>query len=887
MAKGLDSQFAKARSAEARGDFPAAAAIYCEIASHFPGNLRVNRAWGTMKQRIGELLTPQAEQVYAEAMALYEAGRLSEVVERLEHLMVVQSGQPAFQNLLGAALIGMARPKEAEAAFRKAIALDPAVADGYNNLGNALKDQQRTEEACEAYCSAIQRRQDYPEAWNNLGAVLQQLGRLTEALAAFDTSVTLKPAPDTINNRAAVLLAQERFAEAEASFREAASLAPERPQFLCNLGDCLLHQDRVSEAVSHLRRAVELQPDYGEGWNNLGVALRRSGDVSGALAAYEKALALSPNLGSLRTNRATLLQDDGKEDEAALEYLAQLEQAPEDTVSLNNLGAILQGQGQFTHALMLYDRALAIDPDYLDAKVNRGNALRDLGWVKEAEEAMSTALSDNPKVAALWLNLAVARQDLGDVTGALAAYGKALELDPTHSEARMQMLYQRAQTCDWTALDALEGELALIDGGAESAAAFPALGMCDDPAFQYRRSASMAGRWAKLLPEPLAPAEAEPADRRIRIGYFSGDYHDHAIMFLASGLFREHDKSRFEVFAYSSGLVRQGVMRDRLIGDVEHFHDTVEMAERDAFDLARSHRLDIAIDVSGYTKGSRTGLFARRIAPVQINYLGYPGTMAAPFMDYIVVDPVLVPPDERAHVSEKLIVLPGSYQPNDNAREIAAVPTTRADFGLPADGFVFCCFNQPFKITPREFDIWMRLLDAVPGSVLWMRDANDAMRINLCREAEVRGIDAGRLVFADRAPHAEHLERHRHADLFLDTFAYNAHTTMSDALWAGLPAITRLGRQFAARVGASLLVSVGLDEMIAATDADYEALALALARDPVRLAAIRAKLAANLPSAPLFDTQGYTRALEAGYLAALDRHRRGLPPEDFSVAPPA
>ncbi|MBC2666822.1 tetratricopeptide repeat protein [Novosphingobium flavum] len=885
MAKGLDSQFARARAAEARGDFPAAAEIYYAIIARYPANVRAQQAVIAMKQRIADQSGPAVQQTFLDLLSAYNQGRIAEVLEGIEPLVAAHPGQPALHNLMGAALLAARRPIEGEAAFRRAIALEPAIADGYNNLGNALKDQFCFDEACVAYRAAIHRRQDYHEAWNNLGTALQALENYGEALAAYDTALALKgDYADALNNRATALQEMDRLAEAEAGFRRALELDPARPPLFSNLGECLLRQERTAEAAAAFRQAVALDPDYADGWNNLGVALRRSGDAEGSLQAYERAMALAPAMAAVRSNRANMMLDQGKADEASLDYLATLEKNPQDTNALNNLGAILQDQGHFGHALMLFDRALAIDPDFVEAQVNRGNALRDMGWAKEAEEALSAALTGNPKVAALWSNLAVARQDLGQTESAIEAYTKALEIDPAMSEARMQRLYQRAQLCDWSIYRELDAELALIDAGKEECASFPALGMKDDPGFQYRRSAGLAAKWAKVPAEPL-PASEDDTDRRIRIGYFSGDFHDHAIMYLASGLFREHDKSHFEVFCYSSGQVRHGVLRDRLIADVEHFHDTLEMAEQDVFELARGHGLDIAVDVSGFTRGNRTGLFARRVAPVQVNYLGYPGTMAAPFMDYIVVDKVLVPAEEREHVSERLMVMPGAYQPNDNSRVIADSPVTRAEFGLPDNAFVFCCFNQGFKITPREFDIWMRLLGAAEGSVLWLLVGNQTARANLRREAEARGIDPARLVFAEARHHGEHLARHRLADLFLDTFAYNAHTTMSDALWSGLPAVTRLGRQFAARVGASLLTNTGMEELVTTSDADYEALALALARDPARLAALRARLTANLPSAPLFDTVGYARALESGFSAALGRQRRGLPPEDFAVAP--
>lgn len=884
MAKGLDSQFARARMAEGRGDFPEAAEIYNAIIARYPANARAHKALMAMKQRVADLTGPQVQGEFGEILSIYQQGRTAEALERIAPLAAANAGQAALHNLHGAALLSARRPAEAEAAFRRAIALEPVVADGFNNLGNALRDQRRFDEAIEAYRTAINRRQGYVEAWNNLGTALQEEGHKAEALNAYETALTLQPDyPDAINNRATILLAGDRFADAEEDFRKVIAINPDRPQIHSNLGECLLRQERLSEAAEAFRRAVEIDPAYADGWNNLGVALRRLGDAEGSVQAYERAMELAPELASARTNRANSLLDEGKAQEAALQYLAALEKNKDDTTALNNLGVILQKQGHYSHALMLFDRALVLDPAMVDAQVNRGNVLRDMGWTKEAEAALDHAAKDNPKVAALWSNLAVARQDLGRAEEAIEAYSKALEIDPQMSEARMQRLYQRAQLCDWSMLAHLDDELTLIDGGKEQCAAFPALGMRDDPGFQFRRSQKLASMWADLAPEPLPPLDGGE-DRRIRIGYFSGDFHDHAIMYLASGLFREHDRDRFEVFAYSSGQVRHGQLRDRLIAEVEHFHDTFEMAEQDIFEMVRSHQLDIAIDVSGYTRGNRTALFARRIAPVQINWLGYPGTMAAPFMDYIVVDPMLVPAEEREHVSERLLVMPHCYQPNDNTRPIAEAPTTRAEFGLPDDAFVFCCFNQGFKITPREFDIWMRLMNAVEGSVLWLHVTNAMARSNLQREAALRGVDPRRLVFAESRPNPEHLARHAHADLFLDTFAYNAHTTMSDALWAGLPAVTRLGRQFAARVGASLLVNTGMDELIARSDEEYEALALSLARDPARLAALRAKLAANRAQAPLFDTIGYTRALEQACVEVLERHRQGQPPADMAVA---
>jgi predicted O-linked N-acetylglucosamine transferase (SPINDLY family) len=308
------------------------------------------------------------------------------------------------------------------------------------------------------------------------------------------------------------------------------------------------------------------------------------------------------------------------------------------------------------------------------------------------------------------------------------------------------------------------------------------------------------------------------------------------------------------------------------------------MGDGEAAERIRAAGLDVLVDLKGYTQDSRTGILARRPAPLQVAYLGFPGSMGADFIDYMVADEVVVPAAERGHCDERIIYLPGSYQPNDDRRAIAATVPTRAELGLPEDGFVFCSFNASYKLTPHEFDIWMRLLGQVEGSILWLLAGNDATRANLRAEAERRGISGERLVYAGRLPQAEHLARIGQADLFVDTFRVNAHTTMSDALWAGLPAVTLAGRQFAARVGASVLEAAGLPELVARDAGEYEALCLALARDPARLAGYRQHLTENRGSLSLFDTVAYARKFEAGIAAAVERARQGLAPADLRIS---
>ena len=372
--------------------------------------------------------------------------------------------------------------------------------------------------------------------------------------------------------------------------------------------------------------------------------------------------------------------------------------------------------------------------------------------------------------------------------------------------------------------------------------------------------------------------------KRLKIGYFSADLHDHAVHYLIAGLLRDYNNVEFEIFAYSYGRNKFGDLRQRLKENVNHFFDVSDHSDGSIVDLARAHSLDIAIDLTGYTGQTRSVLFQYRLAPIQINYLGYPGSMGAGFMDYIIADPTVIPSSQRQHYSENVIYLPHSYQPNDDQRQIAQTNTTRADFGLPDKAFVFCCFNNNYKISPREFDIWMRILSQTDGSILWLLKSNKCTEGNLRKQAQARGIDPDRLVFADTLPQAEHLARHKHADLFIDTFNYNAHTTGSDALWAGLPVVTKQGDQFAARVAASLLNAVGLPELITHSEEEYEALILTLSTDLNRLKAVTKKLAVNRLSSPLFDTKLYTQHFETGLQKAYSLYFYGKKPEDIFVS---
>jgi predicted O-linked N-acetylglucosamine transferase (SPINDLY family) len=380
----------------------------------------------------------------------------------------------------------------------------------------------------------------------------------------------------------------------------------------------------------------------------------------------------------------------------------------------------------------------------------------------------------------------------------------------------------------------------------------------------------------------LNPIVKRPASQKIRIGYFSADFRNHAVSLLTAELYELHDKNKFEIIAFSFGVDDKGPMRLRLSQAFNQFIDVCDMSDLEIAKLARDLQIDIAVDLGGHTQDSRTGIFSNRAAPIQISYIGYLGTMGAEYYDYLLADETIIPDELQKFYAEKIVYLP-SYQVNDRKRLISDRQFTRQELGLPEHGFVFCCLNNNYKILPATFDGWMRILKIVVGSALWLLEDNEWSRENLKKEAEKQGIAADRLVFAERLPLPEHLARHRQADLFLDTFPCNAGATASDALWTGLPILTRMGRSFASRVAASLLNAIGLPELITNTQEEYEALAIELALNQNKLAEIKLKLANNRLTTPLFDTPLFTKNLETAYIKMMGRYQDDLQPDHISI----
>lgn len=549
----------------------------------------------------------------------------------------------------------------------------------------------------------------------------------------------------------------------------------------------------------------------------------------------------------------------------------------------NNIGVALRASGQVEPAIASYRKALLLRPDYADAHNNLGNALRELGQTEEAIASFRVAIRLEPHHVDALYNLANMAAEAGRCDEAITAYDQVLAVRPDHAATRAHRLHQQSQICDWPAIKADAALIPQLGVVGDAVSPFALLALDDNPErHRLRAEKYVAALFSGPVRATFTPPEQRP--KRLRIGYFSADFHDHATMQLMAGLFEQHDRSRFDIHAYSYGPDRDDAMRRRLRAAVDLFRDVRSLGDKDIAECARADGIDIAVDLKGLTHGARLGIFAHGTAPLQLSYLGYPGPLGAPFIDYLIADRTVIPDSERAYYGEHILYLRHSYQVNDDRRPIDETMTMRAQAGLPATGFVFCCFNASYKIEPAVFDIWMRLLAQVEGSVLWMLAGNPIAIGQLRAEAAKCGVAPERLVFADPLPAAGHLARLRLADLFLDTFSCNAHTTASDALWAGLPLLTLPGRSFAARVGASLLGAIGLPEMIASSREDYEELALSLARDPARLRNIRTRLAANRRKRPLFRTDLTTAQIERAYEAIHARWRAGTPLGDIDIA---
>jgi predicted O-linked N-acetylglucosamine transferase (SPINDLY family) len=717
---------------------------------------------------------------------------------------------------------------------------------------------QRDLMGADAACQTLLRDEpDYAEAHHLRGMLLWSMGRRHEAVESFERVLRLRPGEvQTLSKRGHVLLELARYGEALADFEQLQAIAPMSLHILNGRGIALRRLGRLEEALECFQTALRQDPHSPEALTNQGAVLLQLHRPEAALASLDRAVAIRPDF----------------------------------RLALGNRGSVLLELGRAPEALACFDACLASVPHDADVLCNRGNALRILRRHEEAVLAYERALILKPHLSEALMNLGVVLGDLQRHEQAAQAFRRLRASGAEFDYSAGSLLFAEMSCADWSGWSAARERL--CEAALQSRrVVFPF------PMLSFTHSAQQQRACAQLYVADRCASEGltlyageHYAHERIRVAYLSADFREHAVAHVAAGVFEQHDRGRFETIALAlQAHPHPSRMRERLRAAFAQFYDVSALSDREAAQLLRRLEVDIAVDLTGHTTGGRPGILAFRPAPIQVNYLGFPGTLGAPYIDYLIADPIVIPAHEEPAYLERIVRLPHCYLPND-ARPAAAPanPPTRSANALPEHGVVFCAFNNTYKINPDLFSVWMRLLQRTPESVLWLRAAEPLVTVNLRREALAWGIAPERLVFA---PYLEDLEQHlaRYAlvDLFLDTLPYNAHATANDALRAGVPVITCRGSTFAGRVAASQLTALGVPELITESLPEYEALAARLASDPQARVQLRAKILAHQSTHPLFNTSLYRQHLESAFLTMHQRHQQRLPPQGFEVAPNA
>ncbi len=680
---------------------------------------------------------------------------------------------------------------------------------------------------------------------------------------------------DALHALAVIYASQGEHNLAISFYSKALELNSSDPYLLSNYGSSFLELNQNSKALELLKKAVDLEPHFYEFLYNLANCYCALGVPLTAVSLYKKVIELQPTHHQSFNNLGKALFDLNQFDDAATYFYKALEFFSDSPNYLMNYGNTLNKLNQFYKALFYFDKAIALNPDMSDVWLNRGISFLGIGLIENAIENFDRAIALNPYYVKALLNKASALQDLKNYYDAVFYYEKARDLDPNTDWALGNLVFSKMKMCDWRNFNNYISTISnLIRSNMNAVHPFAYLAMVDNPDLQLQCSK----RYSNFNYSSISRSFSQPQykNSKLRVGYYSADFNNHAVSFLTAELYELHDRNLFEIYAFSYKGSDGSPIRARLEKAFDHFIDASSMSDSEIASSSRDFYIDIAVDLGGFTAGSRPGVFANRIAPIQISYIGYLGTMGSPFIDYLIADKFIIPSECQSSYSEKIIYLP-SYQVNDRKRSIGNNCLSRVLYGLPDDAFVYCCFNDTYKISPFIFDSWMRILHAVPKGVLFLNKDNKWVVDNLRNEAQLRGICSSRLIFSPRVSVDDYLARYRTCDLFLDTTPYNAGTTASDALWMGLPVLTLSGHSFASRVAASLLSAIGLPELIANTQEQYQELAIELAMNPKKLAEIKLRLANNRSTAPLFNTPLFTTNLEAAYIKMYESYRSGAP----------
>lgn len=803
------------------------------------------------------------------------------------------TNQRAFELARAADLIQRGRLGEAETVYRRLIAARPEATDTRLRLADLLRRQGRPLDAVVELRALLDGSPREALALELLARTLDEMARFEEAEAAYHDAIAANPRKAAIRIALATMLkSRGRLDAALQIYHEAAGADPDSYSSHYNLGNLLRETGRLEQAEACYRRALTIDPRSGDALFNLAVTLRSLGRTGEAVRCYRRLLEIDPRRKGAWNNLATCLRAmfDLGGAESALREAIRIDRSYAD--AHYNLGNVLVQAERLREAGYAYRECLQCDPNYHQACFEAGNLLMRLTKQAEAEKAFRRAVSLHPTSVEY-------REEFAGCLRLQNKFAEAREIaqgilrdDPENAEALALICDMNEIVCDWRGRDEQFALLSRVTarqiaaGRRTALTSFRALARPMSEAEQL----AVAKSWANDTDQRMAPNRARlnftyerAPHERLRIGYISQDFRNQAMGHLTRSMYGMHDRSRFEIFAYSTRANDGSRYRKDIEASCEHFLDVAGWPASDIARRIHADEIDILLDMMGYTEGNRMVVMAMRPAPIQVGYLRFPGSSGAPFIDYMLTDPVVTPPSSFPFYTEKLVRLPHCYQVNDHAQRSPDTPVSRAKEGLPEDAFVYCCFNNSYKIEPSMFALWMRVLRAVPNSILWLLRIHADMEVNLKREAGSRGIDPDRLVFSGKTEKLRHLARHRLADLFLDTRYYTAHTTASDALVAGVPIITSPGDTFASRVTASMLKAIGLDELVYPTLDAYEAAAIELGRNRARTESLKAKVSANRPVHPLFDTARWVRNVERAYDLIWENYRAGNPPRQMDV----
>ena len=847
----VQKKFQQALALHQNGQYSEAEAIYLDILA---------------------LQSEHVDTIHLLGMLAFQAKNYPKAADLINQAIAVFPGNPLFYSNLSAACYEMKQYAAAVDACDKALVLDSNFKDAVNNRALAIKDLQQ---------------QKFQHALN-----LYQNGQFLEAEAISLDILTLQPQHvDALHLLGMLAFQVKNYPKAIDLINQATAIFPDNPQFYSNLG-AVFHEMKLNlVAVENYDKAIMLNPNFVDAYYNRAIALKELNQYDAAIASYKHTILLDPSFVSAHYNLANILKELNFFSEAIHCYDQAIALKVDYAEAYLNRGAALKELNQFDEAIINFDKAIAIKSDYTDAYTNRGMAQRALKQMDAAIISFGHALAIDPTHVDAYNSRGNTFRDLENLEAALIDYRQTIDLKPDYSYILGMLLHTKMQICDWDTkmhlcigedLTSLLNELThKIDNNEKVTVPLPVLALIDDPAVQ-RKTAEIYINDKYPASHVLPKINPYPKHSKIRVGYFSADFKNHPVSILTAELYEAHDRNHFEIHAFSFGPDTRDEMNLRIKAGVDYFHDVRMLSDNDVAMLARKVEIDIAVDLGGFTADSRTGIFAMQAAPIQISYIGYLGTMGADYYDYLVADQTIIPDNYQLYYSEKIAYLP-SYQVNDSKQSLPTTVFNREDLGLPETGFVFCCFNGTFKITPSTFVGWIRILKAVEGSVLWLFESNSSAVTNLRKEAVKFGINEERLIFAKKMPVTDHLNRIQMADLFIDTLPCNAGTTASDALRMGLPVLTCMGHSFVSRVAASLLNAVNLPELITTSQEQYESLAIELAMHPDKLKSIKDKLANNLLTAPLYDTPLFTKHLESAYMTMIDRYQQGLDPEHIYV----